>query len=473
MNKQKTEGKETMKGKQKNGLFIFRRDLRIVDNIGLYLLSELCENIYTIFVFTPEQVGSGNKYKSDNAVQFMIESLEELSSEIAKYGGKLYTFYGNNNTVIANCIKEWDIEMVAFNVDITPYARMRDEKIAKMCEKMKVSISYGQDYFLHEPGSIKTGTHGPYQKFTPYYETAKQIKVEEPMRLRTLPFKSANAPIDYQIPIKTAMSSFVGETNPDILVHGGRTEGLKLLTKSSRNITNYEATHNDLSTKTSELSASIKFGCISIREVYKALHSKTGLIRQLYWRDFYANVMYEFPYVIGHSLKKKYDKINWHHNKKWFKKWCDGETGFPIIDAGMRQLNQTGYMHNRARLITASFLVKTLLIDWREGEKYFARTLTDYDVANNNGNWGWISGGGADSQMYNRIFNPWRQTEQYDSKCEYIKKWVQELIDVPVKDLLHWETEHVKYRDIKYPKPMINYPEQREKALKMYSDALY
>jgi len=467
MSKQKTEPK------QKNGLFIFRRDLRIVDNIGLNLLSELCENIYTIFIFTPEQVGKGNKYKSDNSVQFMIESLEELSSEIAKYGGKLHTFYGNNNTVIANCIHEWDIQRVAFNVDITPYARTRDEKIAKLCEKMKVSMTYGQDYFLHEPGSIKTGGHEPYQKFTPYYETAKKIKVEDPMRMKQIPFKSSTKQMQHTIPLRNAMDVFVRDTNPTILVHGGRTEALKLLSKSVKNITNYEATHNDLSTKTSELSASIKFGCISIREVYKTLYSKTGLIRQLYWRDFYANIMYEFPYVIGHSLKKKYDKIKWHHNKKWFQKWCDGETGFPIIDAGMRQLNQTGYMHNRARLITASFLVKTLLIDWREGEKYFARTLTDYDVANNNGNWGWISGGGADSQMYNRIFNPWRQTEHYDSKCEYIKRWVTELRDVPIKDLLNWETEHVKYKDIKYPKPMIDYSEQREKALQMYSDALY
>ena len=189
----------------------------------------------------------------------------------------------------------------------------------------------------------------------------------------------------------------------------------------------------------------------------------------MYWRDFYANILYEFPRVIGHSLKTKYDNIHWHHNSNWFKAWCNGSTGFPIVDAGMRQMNTTGYMHNRGRLIVASFLVKTLLIDWREGEEYFANKLTDYDVANNNGNWQWISGGGADSQPYFRVFNPWLQTKEYDPKCEYIKKWIPELKDVPVKDLLKWYIKYIDYKDIKYPKPIVKYEEQKDKVLKMYS----
>jgi len=461
-----------MTEKLENGLFIFRRDLRIVDNNGLNFLSELCKNIYTIFIFTPEQVGSGNKYKSDNSVQFMIESLEDLAQQIRKQGGQLHTFYGNNNKVIADCIKAWDINVVAFNLDITPYARVRDDKIVKLCQKMQIFVTYDHDYFLHEPGSIKSGSGEPYQKFTPYYETASKVKVQSPVGLRRLPLKSKDSLVPNKISLNQALNRFT-KPNPNILVHGGRQEALKLLARALRNIKNYNATHNDLGKKTSELSASIKFGCVSIREVYKALHSKTGLIRQLYWRDFYANILYEFPRVIGHSLKEKYDKIHWHHNSNWFKKWCDGETGFPIVDAGMRQMNQTGYMHNRARLIVASFLVKTLLIDWREGEKYFAKTLTDYDVANNNGNYQWIASSGADSQPYFRIFNPWRQAEQYDPKCEYIKQWVPELKDVPNKDIFKWDIEYVNYKNLKYPKPICDYEEQREKALKMYKDALY
>jgi deoxyribodipyrimidine photo-lyase len=462
-----------MNKKMENGLFIFRRDLRIVDNNGLNFLSELCNNIYTIFIFTPEQVGSGNKYKSDNAAQFMVKSLEDLASEIRKEGGKLHTFYGHNEKVIADCIKTWDINVVAFNLDITPYARVRDDKIVKMCQKMKVFVTYDHDYYLCNPGTIKTETGLPYQKFTPFYNKASKIKVQPPASKKHLPLKNKETHVPNKITLEQAMKKFVGKENPDILVHGGRQEALKMLSKAVRTIKNYDAIHNDLNKKTTELSAAIKFGCLSIREVYKALHSKTGLIRQLYWRDFYANILYEFPQVLGKSLKPKYDKIKWHHNSSWFNAWCKGETGFPIVDAGMRQMNATGYMHNRSRLIVASFLVKTLLIDWREGEKYFAQTLTDYSPENNNGNWGWVSGGGADSMPFFRIFNPQRQGEEWDPKCEYIKKWVPELSSLEPKIIHNWQTEYVNYKDIKYPKPICNYEEQREKVLKMYKDALY
>ena len=455
-----------------NGLFIFRRDLRIVDNNGLNFLSELCNNIYTIFIFTPEQVGSGNKYKSDNAVQFMVQGLQDLASEISKEGGKLHTFYGHNEKVIADCIKAWDINVVAFNLDITPYSRVRDDGIVKMCQRMKVFVTYDHDYYLCNPGTIKTETGLPYQKFTPFYNKASKIKVQSPASKKHLPLKNKETLVPNKITLEQAMKRFT-KINPDILVHGGRQEALKMLSKAVRDIKNYDAIHNDLNKKTTELSAAIKFGCLSIREVYKALHSKTGLIRQLYWRDFYANILYEFPQVLGKSLKPKYDKIKWHHNSSWFNAWCKGETGYPIVDAGMRQMNHSGYMHNRSRLIVASFLVKTLLIDWREGEKYFAQTLTDYSPENNNGNYQWIASCGADSQPYFRIFNPWRQGENFDKDCEYIKKWVPELATLDSKIIHNWETEWVNHKDIKYPKPICNYSQQKEKALKIYKDALY
>ena len=457
-----------MSEKLENGLFIFRRDFRIVDNNGLNVLSKLCKNVYTIFIFTPEQVGSANNYKSNNSVQFMIESLESLASEIKAQGGQLHTFYGKNTKVIADCIKSWGINIVAFNIDITPYARERDDDIVKMCQKMDVDVVKEQDYYLHPPGSIKTMGGEPYQKFTPYYEKASKIKVPEPLAKKQLPLTSKDANIPNKISLEQAMKRFT-RINPNILVRGGRPQALQLLSRAVRTIHNYNAIHNDLSLQTSELSASIKFGCISIREAYKAFHDKPGIIRQLYWRDFYANIMYEFPHVIGHSLKPKYDKIHWHHNSKLFDAWCKGETGYPIVDAGMRQMNTTGYMHNRARLIVASFLVKTLLIDWKEGEEYFAQTLTDYDPSNNNGNWQWISGGGADSQPYFRVFNPWRQAAEYDPTCEYMKKWVPELKDVPEKDLLKWDTKHVHYKDVQYPAPIVQYQSQRAQVLKLYA----
>lgn len=464
-----------MENNQENGLFIFRRDLRIIDNIGLNKLAETCKNIYTIFIFTPEQVGKTNKYKSNNSVLFMIESLENLSKEINKKGGKLHTFYGNNMTVIKHCLDAFDIDTVGFNLDCTPYAKSRDDEIIKYCEKHKINVITCQDYYLHELGSITTGSSKEvYQKFTPYYEKAHKIKVLEPstsakkLHLKEKHISSAK----YKITLSEAINKFT-KPAPDKLVKGGRQEAIKLLSYAARHITNYNATHNDLNKETSHLSAAIKFGCVSIREVYKAFHNKQGLIRQLYWRDFYANILYKYPQTLGHSLKEKYNKIKWHSNQKWFKAWCDGETGFPIVDAGMRQMNQTGYMHNRARLLVASFLVKTLLIDWRDGERYFAEKLTDYDVANNNQNWQWIAGGGADSQPFFRIFNPWRQTEEYDSNCEYIRRWIPELKEVSTKDIIKWDTKWEEYKDIKYPKPIVNYTEQKEKALKMYKDALY
>jgi deoxyribodipyrimidine photo-lyase len=459
-----------MTTKFENGLFIFRRDLRIVDNNGLNLLNEKCKNIFTIFIFTPEQVGSGNKYKSDNAVQFMIESLQDLASQISKAGGHLYTFYGHNDKIVADCIKAFDINVVCFNLDITPYSKERDNKIIKLCEHMKTYVMYDYDYYLHEPGTIVNGSKEPYQKFTPFYQTCLKKKVESPAGPRKIHFKRSEAHIPGKISLEQAFKKFTKE-NSDILVHGGRPEAIKTLKTAVRTQTHYSKTHNELDKQTTQLSAYLKFGCISIREAYKALHGKHDIIRQLIWRDFYANILYSFPHVLGHAMKQKYNKVHWHHNTNWFKAWCDGETGFPIVDAGMRQLNETGYMHNRARLIVASFLTKTLLIDWRDGEEYFASKLTDYDPASNNGNWQWVASTGADSQPYFRIFNPWEQAKNFDPDCEYIKKWVPELADVPDKDILNWETEFNNYKDTKYPKPIVDYKKQKDLALKMLGNA--
>jgi deoxyribodipyrimidine photo-lyase len=462
-----------MTTKFENGLFIFRRDLRIIDNNGLNLLNEKCQNIFTIFIFTPEQVGSANKYKSDNSVQFMIESLQDLSSQISKAGGHLYTFYGHNDAVIADCIKAFNINIVCFNLDITPYARERDEKIIKLCEHMKTYVIYDYDYYLHQPGTIVNGSKNSYQKFTPYYNTAKKIKVETPAKMRKLHLKKSETHITNKITLEQAMKKFVGNENPEILVNGGREEGIKQMRIAAKNIKHYAQTRDELSKPTSQLSAYIKFGNISIREVYYAFKSNHAFIRQLYWREFYAGILYSFPRVLGHSLNPKYDKIKWHNNERWFQAWCKGETGFPAVDSGMRQLNATGYMVNRARLITMSFLIKTMLIDWRKGEMYFASKLTDYDVASNNGNILWLMGGGADSQQYTRIFNPSRQGENFDKDCIYIKKWVPELSSLEPKIIHNWETEWVNHKDIKYPKPILDYSEQRKKALDMYAKALY
>jgi deoxyribodipyrimidine photo-lyase len=452
-----------------NGLFIFRRDFRIVDNNSLNLANTLCNNIYPIFIFTPEQVTNKNDFKSNNAIQFMIESLKDLNKKI---NGKLITFYGDNNTIIKKLIKDLNIECICFNLDYSPYAIERDLNIVSLCESMSINYDFTNDYYLFEPGTILSGSNSPYQKFTPFYQTCLKHKVQPPSKLHKINFVSSSKNLDNKISLDEAMKRFT-KINENILVYGGRDEGLKMLKSAFKTQKNYSKTRNDLSKNTSLLSAYIKFGCVSIREVYKLFKSNKDFIRQLIWRDFYAHILFNFPHVLGSSMKPNYNKIKWHNNQHWFKTWCDGETGFPIVDACMRQLNTTGYMHNRGRLIVSSFLIKTLLINWEDGERYFAQTLTDYDPASNNGNWQWTSSSGADSQPFFRIFNPWRQSEEYDPNCEYIKKWVPELATLDPKIIHNWATEYSNYKDIKYPKPICDYSAQKEKALKMYKDALY
>lgn len=461
-----------MTTKFENGLFIFRRDLRLTDNNGLNLLNSKCKNIYTIFIFTPEQVGAGNKYKSDNAVQFMIKSLEDLAVSIGKMGGRLYTFYGHNDAVIADCIKAWNIDVVCFNLDITPYARERDFKIAQLCEKMETQLMYDHDYYLCEPGTIVTGGGTPYLKFTPYYEKAKKLKVESPAGPRKLRLTKSSSQIPNKITLELAMKKFVGKENADILVHGGSANALKALKTAIKTQAQYAKTHNDLDKPTSRLSSYINFGCLSIRKIYYSFKSNTEFIRQLYWGSFYANVLYNYPKIIHKSLNPKYDNIKWNHNEGWFKKWCDGQTNFPIVDACMQELNTTGFLHGRGRLIVASFLVKTMLINYKKGEKYFANNLTDYNVTNNLNNWMWVTGNGASSQEYFKIFNPWSQSVEHDPEAVYIKKWLPQLQDVPAKAIHNWYKEWDNYKDTGYGKPILDYDEQKKLALDMYREAL-
>jgi deoxyribodipyrimidine photo-lyase len=455
-----------------NGLFIFRRDFRVVDNNGLNLLNSLCKRVYPVFIFTPEQVSGTNKYKSNNAVQFMIESLQDLAVQIRKMGGQLLCFYGHNNTIISNLIKELDITILGFNADYTPYAIQRELEIIQICDRNGVQVQYAHDYYLHPPGTILNGQKQTYQKFTPYYTAASKKKIDSPAGSRKIHFATTNKHLEHAIRLDSALQSFT-TINPDILVHGGRNNAIKQLRIATKNIKNYSRTRDTLSLPTSHLSAYIKFGCVSIREVYKVFRAKHEFIRQLYWRDFYMNILYSFPNVLEHALKPKYDKIHWHYNENWFNKWAQGKTGFPVVDAAMTQLNTIGYMENRARLIVASFLVKTLLISWQKGAQYFSQHLIDYDPVSNQLNWQWVASSGPDSQPYFRIFNPWLQQSEHDTDCVYIKRWIPELADVPNQDIHNWETAFTNYKDIKYPKPMVNYAEQKEKCLKMYKDALY
>jgi len=450
-----------------NGLFIFRRDLRTTDNIGLANACALCRNVYVCFIFTPEQVGSQNKYKSNAAVQFMIESLEELYHLL---DGKLMFFYGKNKSVVSNIVKLLDIQAVFFNKDYTPYALSRDTEIQVLCDKSKIACNMYQDYYLYEPGTVKNGSNTYYKKFTPFYNLVLSRKVDTPITIQKTKLNASKKDISSMIDIRDAKQMFIRQ-NDDIIIHGGRKNGIIQLKQTSKTQNKYKDTRNTFSINTSLLSAYIKFGCISVREVYyffvKHFGKNSEILRQLIWREFYAHVLYGYPELLDHKTN---NPIKWPYNERYLEAWMKGKTGYPIVDAAMRQLNETGWMHNRGRLITSSFLIKSLLIDWRFGEQYFAKRLVDYDVASNNGNWQWISGTGVDSMPYFRVFNPWSQSEKYDNMGLYIKKWIPELQNVDPADLHTWDESCLlpKYANIRYPRPIVDFDSQRTKVLELY-----
>lgn len=461
----------------KNGLFIFHRDFRIQDNVGLLEANKICERLHVCFVFTPEQVGDQNQYKSSNSVQFMIESLEDLSRAITENDGRLIVLYGDYVKQIGKLIDDLQIDMIAFNRDYTPYAVHRTKRITAYCDEHNIQCQTYSDYYLYEPGTIITNTGTAYKKYTPFYNEAIHRPVNKIMSKRSMHFGSTSR-FPYEITLKNAATRFT-QTNSNILVHGGREQALMKLNDACKEQCKYSETRDFFITKTTHLSAYIKFGCVSIREVYHSFHRKFGLkhglIRELLWREFFAHVLYAYPQVVGSSYQPRYKSIEWTNNKTAFKKWQQGNTGFPLVDACMREMNTTGYMHNRGRMVVASFLIKTLLIDWRWGEKYFAQQLTDYDIASNNGNWQGISGTGVDMKPYFRDMNPWIQSVKYDREAEYIKRWVPELADVSPADIHTWNTSNQlpKYKDIAYPPPMVDYATQKERMLAMYAATSY
>lgn len=450
----------------KYNIFIFRRDLRLYDNKGLNEAMNNLENIIPIFIFTPEQVTEKNKFKSDNAIQFMLESLQDLDKNLKEHNSKLHIFQGDNIKILTKIIKKIDIYNIIFNMDYTPYAIKRDKAIETLCKKNNINCLIYEDYLLDKIGSFLKKDGEPYTVYTPFKNNLLKFKIEKPSKSRPKNLTKVKLNEDDYITYKI---------NKNILVDGGRLNGLKQLNKI-KNHKKYNDNRNTVSLKTSLLSAYIKFGCISIREVYwkiiEELGKNNNLISQLIWREFYFYVAYYFPFVLkGKNFVEKYDKIKWNDSKTLFNKWKEGKTGYPIVDAGMIELNTTGYMHNRSRLITSNFLNRLLGYHWKIGEKYYATQLTDYDPSVNNGNWQWIASTGVDRKPYfQRLFNPILQSKKYDQDAEYIKKWLPQLKNIPAKQLHNWEQNYLHYnlKDLNYYEPIVNYKKAREKSIKMY-----
>ncbi|KKP36099.1 MAG: Deoxyribodipyrimidine photo-lyase [candidate division TM6 bacterium GW2011_GWF2_32_72] len=447
--------------KFKNSIFIFRRDLRLFDNTGLNEALKQSENVFPCFIYNPIQVTDKNKFKSNNCLQFMNESLDDLASQLKTNGSILNLLYGPTEKVITDLIKNNNIEAIFVNNDYTPFSKKRDQSIAKLCKKLKIEFFTFEDALLNPPEKTLKKDNKPYTVFTPYWRNASKFTVETPIKtLNSKSLAKATAKISASYKkLSSVLRQAQDERNNEIATHGGRKNCLAILNKISQ-FKDYSKTHDIPCLKTTMLSAHNKFGTCSIREVYHKLKDELGrnhpILRQLYWRDFFTQITYFFPHVLGKPFKEKYLKLNWKNSKPNFKKWCEGKTGFPIVDAGMHELNTTGFMHNRVRMITASFLIKDLHINWLWGEKYFAQNLVDYDPAVNNGNWQWVASTGCDAQPYFRIFNPWNQQKRFDPGCEYIKKWIPELKNVPARDIHNWHKKHSEF-DVNYPAPMVDH----------------
>lgn len=476
-------------------VFIFTRDLRLADNTCLSKCLTNSGLVIPIFILNPRQLDK-NKYKSDAAVQFMCESLVDLNKDLTAVGSKLFLFYGNAVDVIASIYKKIRFNAVYMTQDYTLFAQERERDIVKLLKyisdraRTEITFHTAEDYMLC--GSIfaveKTAKENPesnfanYVKFTPYCDKAAKVPVRPPSGTKRLNFITSKLALG-DIPLGELSNIYI--YNQHLAVHGGRKAAITVL-KNAAQQTKYNETRDMLSldlrkssfskpdktrqllVETTKLSAYIKFGCLSIREVYysfaRSLSKSNKLFTQLRWRDFYTQLLYFAP---NHQPKPR--DIAWDNNVAYFKKWTTGSTGFPIVDAGMRQLNKTGWMHNRLRLITACFLIKILRIDWRWGERYFATKLVDYDMSQNNGNWLWVSGFGADSQPYFRIFNPWLQSAKFDKSAAFIKFWVPELANVDPSDIHNW---YAVQKNVSYPAPMVDFHKEAKLTIKAYKKVL-
>ncbi len=456
--------------KYKLSLHIFRRDLRLEDNTALIAALNDSENVIPCFILDKKQL-ENNKYRSDYLVEFMINCLKDLDTDLIKKGGKLYIFYDNSEQVVENLLSQNNIQAVFFNADYTPFSRKRDENIEMICRKKGVECNIFHDALLNPPGAVIKDDGKPYTISTPFIRKSKLIPVSKPVNNNHKNYykEKINGEVE-----KDIFEKILPHKNQNVLLKGGLKEAINLL-ENAKNLKNYSVDRNIPSKKgTTLLSAHNKFGTVSIRKVYWSLFESLGyntiLINELYWRDFFTHIIYHYPHVIGGSFHKKYDMVQWENDKSKFQAWCDGNTGFPLVDAGMRQLNTTGWMHNRVRMITASFLIKDLHIDWRWGEKYFAQKLIDYDPAVNNGNWQWAASTGCDAQPYFRIFNPWRQQEKFDPDCKYIKKWIPELEKLSSKDIHKLGLDYNK--NLRYPKAIVNHAVASSESKLIYGNVL-
>ncbi len=426
-------------------IFWFRRDLRLHDNHGLFRALQSDTPVQPIFIFDSEILDKLED-KHDKRVEFIHRELGELQAKLARYGASLDVRIGKPKDVFHSLLQDYEVKQVFANHDYEPYARERDAEIADFLEQHQVEFVTTKDQVIFEKSEVTKPDGKPYNVFTPYsrrwrgrleevglehYPSELQLKNLYQQQARPLPSLAEIrfAPTDAEFPSKKIPLEI---------------------------IKNYHETRNFPAIDgTSRLSVHLRFGTVSVRELVEiALMTNDAWLNELIWREFLMMILWHYPYVVDQPFRAKYKHIPWRNDKDEFAAWCKGKTGFPLVDAGMRELNGTGLMHNRVRMVVANFLTKILLIDWHWGEHYFAQKLLDYELSSNNGNWQWSAGTGVDAAPYFRIFNPATQMERFDPQMKYVKKWLPE------------------YDSKNYPAPIVDYKERREAALAAYKHGL-
>lgn len=434
-----------MKQTKEVAIFWFRRDLRLHDNAGLYLALQSGNPVLPIFIFD-ENILSKLEDKADKRVDFIHRTLEELKTQLSELGSDLLVFCGTPMDVYKKLLSEYAVNAVYTNHDYEPYAQERDIRIEELLNESGAGFRTFKDQCIFEKNEVLKDDGDPYTVYTPYSKKWK-AKVNdfylssyptEKYFSNFLKFEAAHFPSLEEI----------GFDKTDVNVPSSDVE--LAIIRNYHNTRDIPSIHG-----TSRLSVHLRFGTISIRQLARtASQTNEKFLNELIWRDFYMMILWHFPHVVDGAFRPKYDAVEWERNESHFEAWCKGETGYPIVDAGMRELNATGWMHNRVRMIVASFLTKHLLLDWRWGEAYFARKLLDFELSSNNGGWQWAAGSGCDAAPYFRVFNPELQTKKFDPDLRYIRKWVPE------------------FQELTYTRPIVDHKFARERAINRYKTAL-
>lgn len=426
-------------------LFWFRRDLRLADNRGFFEALQLGIPVQPIFIFDTN-ILNDLEDKADRRVEFIHQTLIQIHAELQQAGAGLDVRIGEPVKIFSDLVSDYAVKHVIANHDYEPYALQRDAEVMTFLEKQGVSFHTFKDQVLLEKQEVVKDDGKPYTVFTPYSRRWKATLQKE--HLQSYPSEKLLA----------ACATFQRADFPSLTSIGFSAAGISFPSAAWQpdTIKKYKERRDLPAVKgTTQLGLHLRFGTISIRALARQAGSlNETFLNELIWRDFYHMILWHFPHVVGNSFKPAYDTIQWRNNQHEFQAWCDGQTGYPIVDAGMRELNTTGYMHNRVRMIVASFLTKHLLIDWRWGEAYFAKKLLDFDLAANNGGWQWAAGSGCDAAPYFRVFNPYLQTQKFDPSLEYVRRWVPE------------------FEELTYARPIVAHEYARKRCLEVYAKAL-